>query len=609
MALSYNNIGDIYYDQEDFSKAIDYYKKHLKINQQIGDKERIGFAFNNIGLSYKTQGNFKEALEYFFKSLKIEEEIGNKKGIASAHNNIGIIYYYQKNYEQTLVYYDKSLKIDEEIGNKQGVAVSYMNIGLIYENQGNYEKALEYYYKSLKIKEEMDDKSSMANLYNNIGNICKIKGKFDEALAYYDKGLKIAEQLGDKKEISNSYINLSRHSFDQNNYTNALALSTKALSIAQEIGVVIGIRNASDLLYQVYRKKGQHAKALEMYELYIQMSDSIINEENTRAMVQQEYKFQYEKEQAVSDAKHQEQMVLSVEREKRQQLISYGASAGLLLVLVFAFLIYNRFKKTQRQKKIIQQKNKNITESITYARRIQEASLTSIEYLKKVFDEYFILYQPKDIVSGDFYWVHEIDNDKVMVAVCDCTGHGIPGAFMSMIGTSLLNEIIIENSITQVDQVLDQMRSRIIKALKQDKGKAQALDGLDMTLLLMDKSKKTIHFAGAGHKLYITGNEGCKEIKGDSSTVGYLFGKEKPFTMKKIQLDENETIYLTSDGLTDQFGGKNRKKFGRPAFMQLLSSIKDEPMAEQKSIVDKIIADWKGNFEQIDDICVMGIRV
>ena len=284
--------------------------------------------------------------------------------------------------------------------------------------------------------------------------------------------------------MATSLFNIADISFDQGNYKQALDLGNKSLALAQEVGAVTSIRDASELLYEVYKKTGQPAKALEMHKLTIQMRDSIINEENTRAIVQQEYKYKYEKEQAVADAKHKEEMNLSAEREKRQQLISYGTGWGLFLVLVFVFLIYNRFKKTQRQKQVIQQKNKHITESISYARRIQEASLTSVEYLGKVLEEYFILYQPKDIVSGDFYWVHKIDKNQFMVAVCDCTGHGIPGAFMSMISTSLLNEIIIENNVKQVDKVLENLRSHIIKALKQDKEKAEAMDGLDMTLLL-----------------------------------------------------------------------------------------------------------------------------
>ena len=566
-------------------------------------------SYNNIGIIYMDQGNYEQALEYYDKNLKICQEIGDKSGMASSYNNIGIIFDLQGNYEQALAYYDKSLKINQKIGDKKGMADALGNIGIIYMDQGNYEQALEHYYKSLKIKEEISYKRGMAISYNNIGFIYAKQGNYEKALAYYNKSLKINQKIGDKKRMADSYVNIGFIYKYQGNYTKALDLGKKSLALAQEVGAVEEIKLASELLYDVCKKTGQPDQALEMYEIYIEMHDSIINEENTRALIQQEYKYKYEKEQAVVDAKHQEETNLSAEREKRQQLISYGTGAGLVLVLVFAFMIFNRFKLTKKQKEVIEQKNKHITESISYARRIQEASLTSTEYLDKVLDDYFIFYQPRDIVSGDFYWVYKIDEDKVMVAICDCTGHGVPGAFMSMISTSLLNEIVIENSIIQVDQVLINMRNRIIKALKQDKEKAEALDGLDMTLILIDKSRQTLHFASAGHTLYIARNGSVLENKGDPYPVGFFFGREKPFSSKEIALQKGDVVYMTSDGFIEQFGGKDNKMFGYEKFKKLIAGCKDQPMEEQRKQFYQTFNNWKGGSRQIDDICVMGVRI
>ena len=575
----------------------------------------IAGSYNNIGIIYMDQVNYEQALEYYDKNLKICQEIGDKSGMASSYNNIGIIYHEQGNYEQALAYYQKILKIyleiadNLELADKKGMANALGNIAIIYLDQGNYEQALEYDDKSLKIYQEISYKRGMAISYNNIGFIYAKQGNYGQALEYFDKSLKIREEIGDKKGMADSYINIGLIYKDQGNYTKALDLGKKSLALAQEVGAVEEIKLASELLYDVCKKTGQPAQALEMYEIYIEMRDSIINEENTRALIQQEYKYKYEKEQAVVDAKHQEEMNLSAEREKRQQLISYGTGAGLVLVLVFAFLIFNRFKLTIKQKEVIQQKNKHITESINYARRIQEASLTSTEYLDKVLDDYFIFYQPRDIVSGDFYWVYKIGEDKVMVAICDCTGHGVPGAFMSMISTSLLNEIVIENSIIEVDQVLINMRNRIIKALKQNKDKAEALDGLDMTLILIDKSRQTLHFASAGHTLYIARNGSVLENKGDPYPVGFFFGREKPFSSKEIALQKGDVVYMTSDGYIEQFGGKDDKMFGYEKFKKLIAGCKDQPMEEQRKQFYRTFNNWKGGSRQIDDICVMGVRI
>jgi len=212
-------------------------------------------------------------------------------------------------------------------------------------------------------------------------------------------------------------------------------------------------------------------------------------------------------------------------------------------------------------------------------------------------------------VSGDFYWAYGIDKDQVIVAVCDCTGHGVPGAFMSMISTSLLNEIVIENCVTQVDLVLSNLRSRIIKMLKQDKDKAEALDGLDMTLLLLDKKKKTVQFAGAGHTLYFTRDAKVLETKGDPYPVGYFFGRHKPYSSKEIVLQKGDMLYMTSDGFAEQFGGKDDKMFGYAKFKKLISGCKDQPMEQQKETFYRAFKNWKGSQRQIDDICVMGIRV
>ena len=311
---------------------------------------------------------------------------------------------------------------------------------------------------------------------------------------------------------------------------------------------------------------------------------------------------------ALEEARHQKEMAVSEENEKRQQQVSISVAVALALVLVFSILLLKRFQLTKAQKKIIEQKNTHITDSISYAKRIQEAALTSHQYMDKHLKDYFVLYQPKDIVSGDFYWVYQLDNGNTMVAVADCTGHGVPGGFMSMLGVAFLNEIIIENGTTHVDKVLDTMRYQIINALHQDQENVKAMDGLDITLLHFNPKTRMLDFAGAGHKLYITGEVGCKEIRGDFHPVGYYYGKELPYSKKEIALEPDETVYLTSDGFSDQFGGADRKKFGYKAFHELLTSIHKKPMDKQRSTVSQALADWKGDLDQIDDILVMGVR-
>ena len=620
IAIIFNNMGLLYEGNGDLAKAMDYYNRSLAINKKTGDKKSMAKTLNNIGIIYIGQGDYPKAMEQYTISLKIKEEMGDKKGMAHSLNKMAEAYFDQEEYNLALDCYNRSLNVHKQIGNEMGIASTLYNIGMIYKEQGHINKAMEHYTQSLKINEEIQYKAGIAKSLIGIGGIYYIKKDFPQALKYFMRSLNINKELMDKKNTANSLIEIGTIYHHQGNSAKAMTTVLKALKLAKEAGAVIKIKDASIVLFEIYKTTGNHKKALEMHELYLVMRDSILNEKNTRALLQQEYKYKYEKEkvldnaihqkqQALAKAKHREEMAVAEEKEKRQELFSYGTIAILAMVLIFSSIIYSRFKKTKRQKGIIEQKNRYISGSINYARRIQEASLTSKEYLDSILKEYFIYYQPKDIVSGDFYWAHKINKDQIMVAVCDCTGHGVPGAFMSMITTSLLNEIIIEKGIISVNEVLEKLSIQIIKALKQDRGKIEALDGLDMTLVLLDNKQKSLQFASAGQSLYIERKGKVIRVKGDPYPIGFFFGRKKPFTTKTIDMQNGDTLYMTSDGFVEQFGGKDEKMFGFDKFNKLITSCKDQPMDQQKKSFYRSFNNWKGGDMQIDDVCVFGIRI
>ncbi|HIA35948.1 MAG TPA: tetratricopeptide repeat protein [Flavobacteriales bacterium] len=610
LAGSYNNIGAIYSSQGNNEQAIMYFKKSLKINKEISDKRGIGLAYGNIGLIYQTQGNYEQALIYYQKELKINKAISDKIGIGLAYTKIGGTFNSLGNYEQALEYYDESLKINEEVGYKSGIAFSSYNIGAIYSNQGNYEKALEYTDKSLKIHEELGDKNGIAGSYNSIGMMYYNQGNYEKALEYNDKSLKIYEETGNKTGMASSYRYIGVIYYEQGNFSETITLAKKGLALAQEVGVVAEIKLISALLYNVYKETGYPAKALEMHELAIEMRDSLNSVENKEAAIKLEYQHKYEKEQALAEAKHQEQMTLSAEREKRQQFIAWSAGGGLVMVLAFAFFILNRLQVTRRQKKVIEQQKelveeqkKNITDSIQYAENIQRALLPDAQELSLIPDG-FVLFQPKDIVSGDFYWMQH-HNDRVYLAACDCTGHGVPGAFMSMIGSSLLDEAVVEKGITKPNEIFFEVRKGFINALKQT-GETQK-DGMDAVLIAWDK-KYTLQLAAAYSPVIIIRKGEIQELKPDRQPVGFHTGAQKPFTHHEMKLEKGDTVYIFSDGYPDQFGGPKDKKFMMKNFKNLLLSIQDKTMNEQKTILEITLAEWKGDTEQVDDILVMGVR-
>ncbi len=255
----------------------------------------------------------------------------------------------------------------------------------------------------------------------------------------------------------------------------------------------------------------------------------------------------------------------------------------------------------------IEQQKIEITDSIHYARRIQSALLPPDEDLDSLLPSYFILNKPRDIVSGDYYWVSKRDN-KVIVAVADCTGHGVPGAFMSILGIAFLNEVINKAEILIPNEILNQLREHLIKSLHQTGRKDETRDGMEIALCVVDFGNKKLQYSGAFRPLYLIRNKELNEIKGDYMPIGVYDDKENPFSNNELHFKEDDIIYLFSDGYVDQIGGPNRKTFRSRKFKQLLINIHLKPLDEQKTLLEEAYEEWRQNIEQIDDIMVMGIK-
>jgi len=333
LADALNNIGYIYMNQGDIQKGLEYYFKCLKIDEELGNKKEMAISLNNIGGIYKNQGDIQRGLEYFFKSLKIREEIGDKKGVAESLNNIGHIYENQGDVQMGLEYYFKSLQIREEIGWKKGVAVSLNNIGGIYKGQGDIQMALEYYLKSLKIREEIGWKKGVALSLSNIGLICKNQGDIQIAMEYNLKSLKIYEEIGNKKGVALSLNNIGLIYMDMGDLGETKEYAQKSMELAKELGFPDDIKDPAKLLSGVYRKEGDFKQALEMYELFIQMRDSIKNEETQKAAIRQQTKYEFEKGQLIKEQEEKERARLEAEVMGRRDNLQYSVILIALLVL------------------------------------------------------------------------------------------------------------------------------------------------------------------------------------------------------------------------------------------------------------------------------------
>jgi serine phosphatase RsbU (regulator of sigma subunit)/TPR repeat protein len=615
-----NTQGASFYVRGQYDQAIDYFKKTLR----LGDKDGIAAANNNIGLIHNYRGNYKEAIFFFKKSLEIREETDNKKGIATSLINIGIIYKNLKNLDEALDYYKNGLAVFQELNDKKGIAASLNNIGIISAEQGRYDESLIYTEKSLIVFKELGDKKGIASSLNDIGNIYSNQNDHDAALAFFKDGLKLFEELGDQNGITMSLGDIGDAYFIQKDYQKAILNFEKAFYIAEEIGALDQINRVSESLHKLYKTQKKWNKALHMHELFLESKDSLSNMDAKEELYRFEIEKEFELEKLADSLLFMQQMEVKSEqiktqneKIKREKSITYSLFLGMLIVSASLIIIFKNLKKTKKQKGIIEdqkaivesandeleEKNKEIMDSINYAKRIQSAILPPIKTVKKHFEESFILYKPKDIVAGDFYWM-EKKNEKILFAAADCTGHGVPGAMVSVVCNNGLNRSVREHDLTVPGEILDKTREIIIEEFQ--KSEEDVKDGMDIALCSVTGMK--LQYAGAYNPLWIIRNGEIIERKADKQPIGQ-FENTKPYTTHSFDLEKGDTIYIFSDGYVDQFGGERGKKFKGKAFRELLLSIQEKNMEDQKTIINKTFETWKGELEQIDDICIIGVRV
>ncbi len=618
---SLHNTATVYYYQGDYDKALDQYLISLALREEINDVKGIGLSANNIGNIYNNKGDYANALNYYLKSLKVRESLGDKKGMAASFNNIGSLYESQKEFSQALDYFKKSLKLREEISDLQGTALALNNIGNVYYNIGSSEMALDHYKKSLDIRIKIGDKQGMADCYHNIGNIYQKQGSVDEGLVFHQKALALREDLGDKLRMCFSYRNIGLIFLEKNQIQHARNNLLKSLSLAKEVSAKPDIMSAYRALAKIDSASGDFRSAFEYHKDYLLFKDSIHNEESTKKLIQSAMRYEFDKKEQAARLEQEKKDAISdaLLREQTMQRNAFIAGFGLMMALSFvSYRSYRNKRKSHEiiahQKAMVEERNKDILDSINYAKRIQDALLKDEEHVSPHLPEHFIYFKPKDIVSGDFYWVSE-KKGYLYLAAADCTGHGVPGAFMSMLGMAFLNEITAAGELLAPSEILDRLRDKIVRELSQPlsdehtNDQSRVKDGMDISLLQMDVETREIWWSGANNPVYIVkANENLLlEIKPDKQPIGF-HSHARPFTTHHLQLEKNDMVYLFTDGYADQFGGEKGKKFKYSKLKELLQTIAHQHATDQKAMLDHAFVHWKGSLEQVDDICLVGIR-
>jgi len=654
------NIGNIFLNEKNNLKAIEYYENALDIKMKIGDSLNISTALSNIGLAYKNMSNYNKAVKYYLQALDFAKNTGFKKQEALICNNIASTYddwseldssntFYK---EKVVEYYSKSIKISGEIEDKEGVINVTNNLGTFYSQEKEFDKAMVYFLKSLRYTKKYNYISKEVMVYTNIADIYLHKKDYNDAVLYLNKAIDILNSHSDDIGFIATYNKLSEVFFYMKKYKMAEQYAFKALDLVDKTNDISQKKAIFDRLSVIFEETGDYKKAYYYHKEYTNLKDSIFNNDskNTIIQLQTMYKAKEQKQEIkLLNTKYRLNSIkLKAEQLKlrQQRMMSIGLVIIIVLVSVFLYLLYKQIKaknlankllferneeinaqknEIEQQFKIIKKQNTEITDSINYARLIQDAIFPDVNILNESFKDYFVLFEPKSIVSGDFYWITKYNN-KVIVAAVDCTGHGVPGAFMSMLGISFLNEIVLNNSSLNSADILNLLREKVIQSLKQKSVESNQKDGMDMSLSIIDTENKTIDFAGAYNPLIIVTsinseiepqvefdsrkveNDKYKllELKADRMPIS-ISRKTVSFKSNIIKYRDNDKIFMFSDGFIDQFHFKTFKKFKKAKFKKIVLETSSMPASKQGEIIKDHFLKWKGNSEQTDDVLIIGI--
>jgi tetratricopeptide (TPR) repeat protein len=682
----------------EYNKSLDLLLEALKLNEQRGNKKALMSNYGNIGNIYEETGNSSKALEYYFKAVRISEILGDKKSTAIGLGNIANVFFNFDQLHKSIEFHKKAIDLCEEIRDSVGLAFEMNNTGTTYEVLHKTDLALEYYYKGLTIAKNTNDPESVLLTTSNVGNCYISLNKLDSAGAYLHRALGYSREQGrirNEGSILGSLGNLFRL---QKKYSLAEKYLLKSAEINISVGNVDNLITTYGHLNKLYLSQKNFQKAYLFMQKSHKLSDSIYTIEKLKDITRKEMNYEFEKKEALTKAEHDKQIAIAEADKKRQRLFSGLILAIASSITIIALIIFRSLRISKKQKRIIEKQKalveehqKEIIDSITYAKRIQDAILPPLETVNQKLPNSFVLYKPKDIVAGDFYWMEEFDN-IIFIAAADCTGHGVPGAMVSLVCSNALTRAVKEFGLRDTGLILDKVRALVLETF--EKSAEDVKDGMDISLLSIDQQHKIIHWSGANNPLWyieknttssevtssnvpssevekgveknVLSSEVEKEVEKNTETTPKSFevkadvsaetlfkfvevkadvsaetvfkffevkadvsaetvfkffevkadkqpiGKTenpKPFTTHNIEFKEGTEFFLFTDGLADQFGGPLGKKYKYKQFENLLTNNYTLGLEEQIKKIDQSFEEWKGDLEQVDDVCVIGLRI
>ncbi len=595
-------VGDIAKGEILSKQLIDYCKKH-------NEDTLIAQVYNHSGVIYELKGEYPTAMNYYLKAARIFKAQHDDHNLAGAYNNCGLLTSTQYQFKASLGYYKKALALHTKLKDKAGIGQSYNNIAILFMNQKQSYKAIAYFNYALKIDLELKDTMSCSDTYNNLGICYMDLNQFELSENYYLLSIQNNLNANNLPGLSHTLTNLGILYRKMHKPTESIKYLLKSYGISKQHQWRENAQFISQELARSYQDVKKADSALYYYQIYMDYWDTLHNTSNIREQAELESKFQYELIKEKDKIKAQQK--LDQQRSRTKQLLVFLIASIVvgILVILFAFILFKRLKEIRLQKSIIDDKNalleqqhREITDSLTYATRIQNAILPNEQLLNNLFKEWFIFYQPKDIVAGDFFWALQHNNWNYF-AVADCTGHGVPGAMVSVVCNNALNRSVLEFDCQYPNEILDKTR----EILLQQWNNQEVNDGMDIALCAYHPSTSMLYYSGAHNSCWIYGTDQMIEWKGDKQPIGKHVNYQ-PFTLHQIEYSADMRIFMSTDGLGDQFGGPQTKKLKNARIKSLISTF-NHVTEHEKSEVERLFVSWKNNNEQIDDICLMGVKL
>ncbi len=634
---------EYYYMQDQFDKALHYNVIALELSLKYSSKSDQARYYLMNANTHNRKGNHEQSLDSYFKALTIYEDMEDPVSMATVYNNIGLLYQDHKEFDKALMFYKKSGKQDSITGDKKSIATTLNNLGGVYQDLQKFDTALTYFKQAMALYEELDYKKGLAHGYNNIGITYYYDGKIDKCLEYFEKSLYMRKKIGIKVDVAQSYNNIGVFYMYEEQFDKALVYSDSSFVLAKEIGTKVEIMDALSVQFECQYQLKQYKKAYDLLTTYNLYQDSVYQENKQNAIAELETKYDTEKKEKQIEIQNLELKSQDVKIQKERALSNFYFASGIGAVIILIMVGYSLFQKRKANELLTEQKyeieekneelnqqneeiiaigekiemqndvlskqNTDILSSISYAKRIQEAILPPDKTIHAHFSDAFVLYKPKDIVSGDFYWM-QVVGDTIFWAVVDCTGHGVPGALMSIVGAHGLKKIVVDNGISDPVQILNDLTSHVIESVADSKDGRAIMDGMDIALCCLNKSTGVLEFAGAYNPLIQIRNNELNVFKGVRKPIGRYVAKiNKPFIKHTVEVQPGDCYYMFSDGYVDQFSEETGGKYTQKVLKAKLLDIHMKSMSDQKDDLQETFRLWRGRESQLDDVCLMGVRI